>query len=199
MWSLGCKALCNFIILLILWFIWWSFSLVNFKNCFTYVSWTAHVFIPFIRFLLYSLVSSSFLILQRYIVFYFFFHRHIFNHDFFYLLLYDGEFIIIFHRSTRWWFLTGVRVTASHLKSLGLLIIQADLNNAVVWILSARPLIPKSSTLCTIPYVTVRSARITTGIHDTCSITFQFKSKVLQLISLFAFLQFYPVVRQNVI
>ena len=51
---------------LVLWSICWS-SLIHFKNGSKYLTkWTAHVFIPFMKFLLYSLVSSRFLILVRY-------------------------------------------------------------------------------------------------------------------------------------
>ena len=63
--SLECKALCIVISFLVLWSICLS-SLVHFKNGFEYLTrGTAKVFIPFIRFLLYSLVSSSFLVLLR--------------------------------------------------------------------------------------------------------------------------------------
>ena len=65
--SLGCKALCMVISFLILWSICLSSSLLYFKKGFEYLTWgTALVFIPFIRFLLYSLLSSSFLVLLRY-------------------------------------------------------------------------------------------------------------------------------------
>ena len=49
------------------WSICSSSSLVNFKNGPDYLTWsTAQVFIPSIRFLLYSFVSRSFLVLLRY-------------------------------------------------------------------------------------------------------------------------------------
>ena len=51
--------------------------------------------------------------------------------------------------------------------STTLLSIQADLNNAAVWIISTRPLISKSSSLCTIIFVTVSSILITIGITVT--------------------------------
>ena len=49
-------------------------------------------------------------------------------------------------------------VTRTHLSIL------ADHNNAVVWMVSTRPLIPKSSSSCTNPFETVPSAPITIGI-----------------------------------
>ena len=55
--------------------------------------------------------------------------------------------------------------------------ILADLNNAVVWTVSTRPVISKSSSPCTNPLVTVPREQV--------------------LIPLFAFFQFYSVVRQN--
>ena len=48
-----------------------------------------------------------------------------------------------------------------------LLSILADLNNAVVWIVSSRPLISKSPSPCTNPLVTVPNALIRIGITDT--------------------------------
>ena len=53
-----------------------------------------------------------------------------------------------------------------------LLIILADRSNAVVWMVSTRPLISESSSHCTNPLVTVPRAPITTGIN----ITFMFHS-----------------------
>ena len=53
-----------------------------------------------------------------------------------------------------------------------LLIILADLNNAQVCIVSIRPLISKSSNLCTSPFVTVPKASITIDII----VTFMFYS-----------------------
>ena len=65
--SLGCYALCMVISFLILWSICLSSSLVNLRKGPEYLMrGTAQVFIPLIRFLLESLVSSCFLVLLRY-------------------------------------------------------------------------------------------------------------------------------------
>ena len=65
--SLGCNALYTVISFLVIWPICLSSSLIHFKNGPEYLMRsTAQVFIPLIRFLLDSFVSSSFLVLQRY-------------------------------------------------------------------------------------------------------------------------------------
>ena len=66
----------------------------------------------------------------------------------------------------------------SHQVSRTLLSILADLNNAVVWMVSTRPLISKSSSSCTIPLVTVPKAQITTGISVTFIVHMFFNSQV---------------------
>ena len=77
---LGCKALCIIITFLVLWCLCLSSSLVHFKNGPEYLmSGTALVFIPFISFLLYSLVLSSFLVHLRYSLKFFFLHHHLFD------------------------------------------------------------------------------------------------------------------------
>ena len=64
-------------------------------------------------------------------------------------------------------------MTASLLKSPGLsLVFYADLNNAVVWMISIRPLISKSLSLRTNPLLTVLNVPITIGI----TVTFMFHS-----------------------
>ena len=75
-----------------------------------------------------------------------------------------------------------------------LLNILADFKNAVVWIVSTRPLISKSSSSCTNPLVTVSGAPSTIGITVTFMIQsfFQFPSKVL-----FDFFQFYSVIGRD--
>ena len=58
--------LCIVISFLILWSIFWSYSLVHFKNSPEYLSWgTARVLIAVMRFLLCSLVSNTFVILLK--------------------------------------------------------------------------------------------------------------------------------------
>ena len=65
--SLWCNALCMVISFLVLRPIWLSFSLVPFKKGSEYLTRiTDQVFIPLIRCLLDSFVSSSFLVLLRY-------------------------------------------------------------------------------------------------------------------------------------
>ena len=77
--------------------------------------------------------------------------------------------------------------------SSNLLSILANLNNAVVWIVSNRPNISKSSSPCTHSLMSVPRARITIGITDCLMFykIFHFPSKVEVLIFLFAFFQFY--------
>ena len=65
--SLGCNALCMVISFLVLWSICLSSSLAHFRKGTEYLTRsTAQVFIPLIRFLQDSFVSSSFLVLLRY-------------------------------------------------------------------------------------------------------------------------------------
>ena len=75
--------------------------------------------------------------------------------------------------------------------SRSLLSILADLNNSVVWTVTTRPVISKSSRPCTNPLVTVPRALITIGI--SFSIVFQFPTKFEVLIPLLAFFRFYPI------
>ena len=63
--SLGCDALCIVVSFLVLWSICLSSSLVHLRKGLEYLtSGTTRVFIPLIRFLLESFVSSSFLVLR---------------------------------------------------------------------------------------------------------------------------------------
>ena len=83
--------------------------------------------------------------------------------------------------------------------------ILADFNYAVVWMVSTCPLISKTFHPCTNPLVIVPNAPITIGITVTLMFHsfllffffFQFCSKDQVFISLFAYLQFYPVVSRN--
>ena len=64
--SLGCKDLCVIMRFLVLWSMRWSTSLLHFINGLKlFTRWTAQIFIPFKIFLLYNLVSSSYLVLVR--------------------------------------------------------------------------------------------------------------------------------------
>ena len=71
--------------------------------------------------------------------------------------------------------------------SMTLLDILADLSNAVVWIVSTRPLVSKSFNPSTNPLVTVPSAPITIGITVTFMFHsfIQFPCKVFVLILVF--------------
>ena len=65
--SLGCNALCMVISFLVLWSVCLSSSLIHLRKGPEYLTrGTAQVFIPLIRFLLESFVSSSFLVHLRY-------------------------------------------------------------------------------------------------------------------------------------
>ena len=78
--SLGCNALCMVISFLVLWSICLSSSLVHLKNGPGHLTRkTALLFIPLIRFWLYSFVSSSFLVFLRYSFLIFFFYFHLFD------------------------------------------------------------------------------------------------------------------------
>ena len=80
-----------------------------------------------------------------------------------------------------------------------LLSILADLSNAIVWIVSSRPLFSKSSRSCTNPFMTVPRVTITIGIIVTFMFHsfFQWPSKVEVFILLFTFFHFYSVVSQD--
>ena len=80
-----------------------------------------------------------------------------------------------------------------------LLSILADLNSAVIWMVSTRLLIVKSSRSIINPLVTVPSAPIKIGVTVTFIFRsfFQFSCKIKVLNSLFDFFQFYPVVSRN--
>ena len=81
-----------------------------------------------------------------------------------------------------------------------LLSILTDYNTTVVWMVSAGPLISKSSNICTNPLVTVPSAPIIIGITVTFifhSFFFSSLARFLFLISLFTFFQFYTMTRRD--
>ena len=98
-----------------------------------------------------------------------------------YLFCWDFYIIIIiiitpfwvFHTSISWWFFHWSLSDSKSLQvSSTLLSILTDLNNAVVWMVSIRLLISKSSNPCTNLLVTVPRAPITIGI----TIIFMFHS-----------------------
>ena len=80
-----------------------------------------------------------------------------------------------------------------------LLSVLADFNNAVVWMVSSRPLILKPSSPRTKSLLTVPSAPFTLGITVTFTFPnfFQFPSNVEVLIFFFAFFQFYNVMSRD--
>ena len=80
-----------------------------------------------------------------------------------------------------------------------LLSILADLNNALICIVSTLSVISTSSSICTNPLGTVPRAPITTGFIATFifHIFFQFFSKVEVLNPLFTFFRFHSVVHQD--
>ena len=79
-----------------------------------------------------------------------------------------------------------------------LLSILANLNNAVVWTVSTRPLIFTSYSHCTYLWwlYSMRPLHLVSPSFS-CSVVFQISGKDKVFISLFAFLQFYPVVSRN--
>ena len=99
----------------------------------------------------------------------------------------------VLHSSVRWCILTGVCVTASLLKTPGLFsVFWTDVNNAVVWMVSTRPLISDSSNLLTKRLVTVPSAIITIGTTATfmfysCCFFFNLKFPVKFVYPLFQY------------
>ena len=75
-----------------------------------------------------------------------------------------------------------------------------DIKKAIVWIVLTPLVISKSSSPCTNPLVTVPRARITIGIIVTFMLNrvfCLFPWKIVVLISIFAFFQFYSVGRWN--
>ena len=77
--------------------------------------------------------------------------------------------------------------------------ILVDHNNVVVWIVSARPLISKSSSTFNNPSVTASIAPVTIGINVTFIFYtyFLFPSGVKVFILLFTFFQFYTMVSRD--
>ena len=101
-----------------------------------------------------------------------------------------------FHFSVSWWFLTGIWVTASFLRTL--LSILADLNKAVVWKVTICPLISNTFSPFISPLQTVPSTLITISLSVIfmCH-RFHFSGKGMVLNFLFAFFQFHLVVSRE--
>ena len=98
----------------------------------------------------------------------------------------------VFHISVSLWSFTGVWVTASFLSIL------AVLDNAVVWMVSTRTFISKSSCHFTNLLVTVPTAPITIVITLIFMFQFfQFPNKDKVIVLLFIFFQFYSVISQD--
>ena len=76
--------------------------------------------------------------------------------------------------------------TPHYFSSIIVFSIIVGLNNAVVWIVTTRPLISKSSRPCTNPLMTIPRAPITIGI----TVTFLFHSFFLFFFFVFVFFQF---------
>ena len=148
--SLWCSVLCMVISFLVLWFIYLSSSLVHFRKGSEYLMrGTAQVFIPFIRFLQLSFVSSIFLVLLQY--------------SFWILSLFSTCLMVYIPRCPsicRFRFLRALEFFESVLSesfhwnlsdsrslqvSRTLLSILVILNNVVVWIVSTCPPNSKSS------------------------------------------------------
>ena len=96
----------------------------------------------------------------------------------------------VFKTSASWGSFTGVWVTTSLLKTL--LSILVDRDNAVVWMVSARPLISESSSPFTKPFRIILSALITIGI----TVTFMFHSSQAKFKYL-SFFDFYSIRRRD--
>ena len=77
----------------------------------------------------------------------------------------------VFHISVSWWFSRGVCDKSPHVSRI-LLSILADLSNTIVWMVSTRPFISKSSSPFIDPLVIVPRAPITIGIN----VSFMFHS-----------------------
>ena len=80
-----------------------------------------------------------------------------------------------------------------------LLSILVVLNNAIIWMVSTRPVISKSSSPCTNPFghCTTSTNYNWYNRHFHVLQVFQFPCKVDVLIPLFAFIQFYSVVLRD--
>ena len=103
------------------------------------------------------------------------------------------------HQLTLMVFHWSLRDSKSPQVSRILLSILADLNNAVVWMVSTPPLISKSSSPFINPFVTVPRAPIIIDINVTFIFHrfFPFPCKIEVFILLFIFFQFYSVISRD--
>ena len=94
----------------------------------------------------------------------------------------------------------GLRDSKSPHEFRTLISLLADLSNAVVWMVSARPLVSKLASSYNCPLVTLASSPITTDIIVTFMFNsfFQSPSKVQVLILLFVFFRFQSVVNRDI-
>ena len=158
--SQGCNALCIIISFLVLWSICLSSSRVYLRKGPEYLTrGTAQVFIPLMRFLLLSFVSSSFLVLLRYS---------------FWIFSFISACLIVrfLHQQKLIVFTCSLSDINSPQVSRTLLSILAVLNNAVVWMVFTPPPTSKSYNLINNHFVTLPKAPIPIGII----ITFMFHS-----------------------
>ena len=104
-------------------------------------------------------------------------------------LLLNQHYLMVFH-----WSLTD-RKSSQIFGTL--LSISTDLNNAVVWMVSNRPLVSKSSSPCTKSFGDDNKCANYNWYHRHFrnSIVFHFSCRVYEYISLLAFHQFYLVVK----
>ena len=117
--------------------------------------------------------------------------RHVIGLYLFYYYYYS---LRVFHISVNWLPFIGVWMIASILKCPGLFSVFWSISNAVLWMISTRPLISKSSS----PFINPK-ALITIGINVTLMFHsfFQFLGKVEIFILLFTFFKFYSVVSRD--
>ena len=116
------------------------------------------------------------------------------NYYYYYYNYYYLILLWVFHTIVSWWF--EWQQISTHLQDSSQ---YSWLNNAVVWMVSTRPLISKSSSSCCNPLVTLPSAPIIIGI----TVSFMFYSffsslaRSTYLSLFFTFFHFYPVVSRN--
>ena len=105
----------------------------------------------------------------------------------------------VFHTSVSRWFLTGNWISACLLNSFRtLLCILVEFDNSVVWIVSSRSLISKSSSPFTNSSVTILSAPITIGITVTFLFRCCFRSYLIILfLSIYLLIDYFCQIHLN--